>query len=468
MRAAWLILTLFAIPALAGCLQDDDRIEPTPTTTPPRQPKQGVHLQTFGNGTSLDNMTVHNALVDSEGTYYSTGYSTFEPTIGATSTGEVFTINFRGLGAGTRIIRTSDQGQTWEDVTPVLPTGMKAVPNSNDPFIYVDPFTDRVYDFDMCLILSGFCVSYSDDLGETWTTYSVAAGAALDHQSMAAAPPTGDIPMDGYESVLVYCVNRGLTTTGPWCSSSGDGGRVWTPQVPGYPTGTPQCSGLHGHVAGSAEGFFYRGNPSCSGPAVYRSMDGGLSWTEHVITGDEVGTQGHEIQVAADAAGGVYAFWIGDDERPYLAVSRDRGDTWSTPHQVGPADLESAGFPAIEAGAPGHIAFTFIATTESSEGWNGYIGVSVDALADSPSVASVRVNAVEDPLDDSNNCGQTRCGGFGDFVDITIDGEGRPWAALAHNDHQNAGIVATLMTGPSLWGNGTLSPIPAGGASEWG
>ena len=45
------------------------------------------------------------------GTYYGTGWDTFEPTIGITSSGAIFFTNYNGLGDGTHIIRSRDQGQ---------------------------------------------------------------------------------------------------------------------------------------------------------------------------------------------------------------------------------------------------------------------------------------------------------------------------------------------------------------------
>ncbi len=478
MRAFLFALALI-VPVLAGCIgfpvepDLDADASPDATLSFEQRNKTGALL------TEVETFTAEQApllerLVNATGTYYETGWSTFEPTIGSTSTGGIFTNSYAGLGSGALVLRSMDQGQSFEDVTPRLPTGMKAVPNSNDPFIYVDPFTDRVYDFDMCVILQGFCVAWSDDDGETWMQQGIAHGfaPALDHQSMAAAPDTQGLTTL-YENVLTFCVNRGTTITGAWCSSSFDGGIVWTPLVPGFPVDSIQCSGLHGHVKGSPDGTFYRGNPSCDGPAVYRSADGGQSWTEHTITtetGMVSGIGGHEVAVATDSESNVYAFWIGEDGLPYLSWSTDQATTWADPVMVGAPGVTAAGFPALEAGSAGRAAWTYIGTDvedgydgeEDDMQWSGYIGISVDLL-DNATIANVPVNHPDDPLDDEGRpCGAIRCGGFGDFVSITIDSEGRPWAALAHNPTSDAGIVGTLITGPSLRHGGDLSELPLG------
>ena len=104
--------------------------------------------------------------------------------------------------------------------------------------------------------------------------------------------------------VYVYCINTGSAAAGPQCSRSLDGGLTWDAQRPGYPVGTSQCSGLHAHLAGGHDGTIYRGNPSCDGPAVYRSVDGGSTWTEHTIT-SEIGMH-PELQHAHEIAYDVY------------------------------------------------------------------------------------------------------------------------------------------------------------------
>ncbi len=462
---------------VAGCVDvdpppaDDDTDDSTVDLGPKGPTGALINLEN-----ATQDLSLLTRLANATGTYYHIGTSTFEPTIGTTSTGGIFMTHFRGTGAGAEIRRSLDQGQTWDDATPRLPTGTKMIPNSNDPYLYVDPWTDRIYDFDMCVILQGFCVAFSDDDGDSWTLYSVATGegVALDHQSLASSPHREGQEPVGYPNILTFCVNRGSPAAGAWCSTSYDAGLSWTPLAPGYPVGTVQCSGLHGHVTGSPDGRFYRGNPSCEGPAVYRSDDGGLTWSEHTIT-TQTGVQGHEVATATDEDGNVYAFWIGDDGLPYLSWSTDLAETWAAPRMVGAPDVTAAGFPTLEAGAAGAAAWAYIGTdvedgydgVENDMEWTGYIGFSIDLL-ENATITNVPINAADDPLDEGRACGAMRCGGFGDFIDIAIDHEGRPWAAMAHNGHDNAGLVGTLATGPSLRHDGDLAPLPIGGEGIWG
>ena len=96
------------------------------------------------------------------------------------------------------------------------------------------------------------------------------------------------------------------------------------------------------------------------------------------------------------------------------------------------------------------------------------MAVLTDAFADHPLITTVVVNDPDDPLDISSDCGNIRCGGFGDFIDVEIDDEGRPWIALAHNAAGNEeAIIGTLMAGPTLYGElRPLAPLPAGGQSS--
>jgi len=309
---------------------------------------------------------------------------------------------------------------------------------------------------------------YSDDEGESWSVVTLARSILPplpeDHQSIASAPHSDAI---GYPNVMVYCINTGVQGAflgGAYCGSSFDGGLSWSGHVPGFPAGQGQCSGLHGHLVGANDGSIYRGQPSCDGPAIYRSGDGGRTWTEHTITTDRP-MRGHELAAAVDDGNNVHAFWIGDDDLPYYSNSQDQGATWSDPMMVAPPGINATGFPTIIGGADGRAAFAYIGTNGSGQ-WQGFIGAVTDAFAAQPLITTVQVNLPGDPLDDNPDCGMVRCGGFGDFIDIVIDAEGRPWAAMSHNPSGEIGIVGTFALGPALRGNLTdLPPLPLGGPS---
>jgi len=423
------------------------------------------------------NLSGFNVPYYTSGTYYGTGWDTFEPTIGITSSGAIFFTNYNGLGDGTHIIRSRDQGQTWEDVGPFnqIDDDSGQTPNSNDPYLYVDKFNDKLVKFDMHALASMF-VEYSEDEGESWSVPFPVEGyyAPQDHQSIASVPHENAI-LGGI--VYVYCINTGSPALGAQCSRSLDGGHTWDLQQIGYPTESfgNQCSGLHGHVAGGSDGSIYRGNPSCEGPAVYASHDGGYTWSEHTITtevGMQEGWHSHEVAVAVDEGGNVHATWISTDMMPWYAYSRDKGETWSSPMMVAAPVVNESGFPTIFAGDEGRIVIGYIGESHdwnesTGGGWSGYMAIMTDTFSESPLITSVAVNLPTDPLDILPDCGNIRCGGFGDFIDVEIDDEGRPWIALAHNAAGNEeAIIGTIMTGPALYGEIVQLPfLPEGGNS---
>ena len=138
--------------------------------------------------------------------------------------------------------------------------------------------------------------------------------------------------------------------------------------------------------------------------------------------------------------------------------------------------VSETGFPTIFAGSSGRVVIGYIGevndvtsnnSTVGGIGWGGYMAIMTDSFAERPLITSVAVNHPNDPLDITSDCGDVRCGGFGDFIDVEIDDWGRPWIALAHNAAGfEEAIIGTLMEGPSLYGElDYLDPLPEGGNS---
>jgi hypothetical protein len=127
MRAGvFFTLMLLATQALTGCFGEDEPANNTP--------------------------------FDTKGTYYGIGATTFEPTIGVTSTGGIHFSSYGGTGSGTMVYTSMDQGQTWNNMGPFNPVfpDVGQVPSSNDPYIYVDKWTNRLVKFDMHALTAMF------------------------------------------------------------------------------------------------------------------------------------------------------------------------------------------------------------------------------------------------------------------------------------------------------------------------
>ncbi|HYN36099.1 MAG TPA: hypothetical protein VEV82_03900 [Actinomycetota bacterium] len=74
---------------------------------------------------------------------YDIGFQTFEPTLGAAANGDLYfsTTPSSGvaLGWSASIAKSQDGGRSWKDVGPQLASGETNPPETNDPYIYVDP-----------------------------------------------------------------------------------------------------------------------------------------------------------------------------------------------------------------------------------------------------------------------------------------------------------------------------------------
>lgn len=473
-------LLLLALP-LAGCVGGPGATADLLSgSTAERLPTEAV---LHGPGGALLNATSE-GVERAVGVQRDLGFVSFEPTLGVNAEGVMFMTAF---AEGTRqptVVRSRDQGLTWEDVGPRLPTGHRNPPITGDPYVYVDPGTGRVFTSDLQLCNY---MSWSDDEGATWFTHPLPCGHPVsfdDHQTLVAAKPRA-LPTVGYDNVLYYCINRIVDAA---CATSLNGGLTWGPFIPTWPTGL-ECGNLHGHVVASAEGIVYLGNGGCDGgPQVAWSEDDGLTWSRATIS--DKPSDDHEVSLAVDEAGHVHALWISDG-LPLLASSLDGGRTWTDARMVGAPGVTASDFPAIAAGAQGRLVVAYVATAVEGgyEGktlggsgvigdpqddsgaedwadasWNAYMGlVTLDAEGNVTRIETVTANDPADPVA-RGVCGRTRCFGIGDFIHAEVAPDGRPWVAFVdvctkacvddakvqHDDPM--GFVGTLLRGPSLRG----------------
>lgn len=491
MRAPLLVL-LLTTTVLAGCL-DDASTQPVDTDPAPAVPSPGNARATLARGLE-DNAT---GLVDVDPALLPTAVSrylptsTFEPTIGSDLEGCLYVTSYRGTGTGTRIYKSCDRAGNWTDVGPDLPGGAApCFPNSNDPYVHVDRDTGRVFSSDLHALVTS-TLHFTDDKGETWTCNVLGGGlppGVHDHQTIATGTPRTLETVD-YPNLVYYCVNRVGDSV---CASSVNGGVGFGPFVTVYPGVQGRtdgvdpdtildsvCGGLHGHVETDHAGRVYLPKGQCGVVEVAVSEDDGLTWTRSVVSA-KTGIQAHEVRVAADEADNMYAFWIGADGLPYLSVSTDHGATWGRELMVGAPELTYAGRPAIYAGGEGMVAFAYVGTTHPLANEapaeeleiHAFMGAIYNALDAEPTVISATANDPSDPIDRTRPCWSVRCGGIGDFIDVTIDPEGRPWAAFAdmcrdacvdggEGPGQTVAFVGTFAEGASLRTAQRLAPLPA-------
>ena len=494
MRAKALMLVILMLTmSLAGCFGNDKEPETSLEQEILDDPRIFVTDRT---GASLEQSPIEMTFQFSD-----VGETGKEPSIGITSSGCIFFI------AMEKVMRSCDYGEAWEETQDPI----QCSPTTSDPYGWVDPITDRIFNVQMIGLETSW-ICWSDDDGQSWLGNPHDSGTTPinDHIKLASGPWTsagygvigqftsGPI----YETAVYYCYNK---LAGIFCFTSFDGGASFEAggQIVGLATTN---GGLHGAISTAPDGTVYV-TPRVETPSVIVSKDNGFTWFERTM-GEDVGTPypRKNSEISTDTASNAYHVWTGADEGVYMSRSTDSGETWEQESiRISPVEVISSVFPQTDAGDPGRIAITYLGS-ENSEMLNQsdidgnpwdcnahyapnnatyhlYITYSLNALDDEPVFHTYRVT--DDPVQVGSIClnsGDCRdIGGSNrnllDFNDLHIDREGRVYVAFADgctgdcatNNNSTAadsrdgrGSVYYLANGPSLIeAYGQMSPLIA-------
>jgi hypothetical protein len=230
-----------------------------------------------------------------------TGYGTSESSLGIASDGSVFMAPAYTAG-GNGVAVSHDEGATWQALIPKFPQG--GGHGRVQPFFYLDPATHRMF-FATNRMAGGFDLSWSDDAGKTWS-YELISTDTQDWIKIFAGPaPAGGSAPAGYATVLYTSAPSPIST----------------------PSGGIYASPDH--------------------QAIYRSLDGGATWTS--VGGSSLTLDPTKEVTAglADATTCPSTEWVifgdgvvGADGTIYIgyrmctelaiASSHDEGATWSS------------------------------------------------------------------------------------------------------------------------------------------
>lgn len=349
---------------------------------------------------------------------------------------------------------TSPSNPLWEDKSFLL-TSLRTL----DPILFTDFVTGRTFVSQLGPKTS--FLAYTDNDGgedaDTSTDYLPSQGSGInsgvDHQTVGGGPfrpgaPDNTNPL--YSHAVYYASQDAAIAQ---MALSRDGGQTFGPAVPMY--NLTQCGGLHGHikvtpntpatVANGHVGTVYLPNKGCSsdegaGQGVIVSEDEGVSFQIRTVPGSSPGSTDPSLGIDED--GKIYFAFADGDGRAKVAVSSDKGVTWSTPYDVGaPFGIRNSVFPGAVGGSSGRAAVQFLATDtagafealgEFTGVWHIYAAHTYDGGA---TWVTVRVTPENDPVQRGSICtGGLSCGAdrnLLDFNDMEVDHEGRALIAYA-------------------------------------
>jgi hypothetical protein len=453
-------------------------IAPRPTTPPPPPPPPGAPA--FVNYPAPDSCPVPpvsnpppGCLQPAPGSTTASEHGAGEPSIGVNwNTGKVF------IEAGNHTLRVTFNDAVkpataaWEDKrSPFARVSL-------DPILFTDDGhfggPNRTFESQ----LDGACstTSFTDDDANTWlpsTGCGVPAG--VDHQTLGGGRYASPAPLHPtYPHAIYYC-SQDIATA--FCARSDDGGLNFGAGIPIYtfvtvsgvdrPVAPGTCGGLHGHVRVSPDGTAYVPNEHCfdanrvTRPGFAVSTDNGLSWVVRTVPDAKGISPGSDPSVAAGANNTIYFGYVNMDGHAKIAVTRDRGLTWTKSIDVGtPFGIQNAEFAEVIAGDDNRAAFAFLGTRTAGDTqsatfpgvWHLYVAFTYDAGRTFTTVDATP----SDPVQRGciwNQGGMNPCRNLLDFNDITVDRVGRVLIGYAD------GCTGSCVTDPTQ--NATQGPATA-------
>ena len=345
---------------------------------------------------------------------------------------------------------------TFDDSCPTSPSALwenksfvTTTAQTFDPILFTDRTTGRtlVSQLEFPAGSAATASGYTDNDGDVWVPSTGAGpGSGIDHQTIGGGGPFhAPLINPAYPSAIYYCSQLPTAT----CALSLDGGTTYGPAVPVDSGGV--CGGLHGHIKVGPDGTAYLPNKGCgTGQGVIVSENNGATWQVRAVPGSTSGGsdaavgigRGDVVKEAVTNApiGRVYLGYADGDNRAVVAVSNDRGVTWSQPLDVGAVyGINNVAFPAVVAGDDDRAAIAFYGTPTAGglagpkfNGiWHLYVAHTYDG-----GQTWVTVDATpNDPM--QRGCiwlggGANICRNMLDFMGVDVDKRGR--VLVAYND----------------------------------
>src|SRR5207302_9860151 len=298
---------------------------------------------------------------------------------------------------------------------------------------------------------AGCAIDITDNDGDSFIPSDGVIPSDIDHETIGGGPYHSPLTGTVYPNAIYYA-SQSVAEARAFRSDNG-GFLFSQAAAPMYTTA--DCGGLHGHIkVAPNDGTVYVPNNACGGTAdpightdgmqaAIVSENNGITWSVRPIPGSTTKSDDDSsIGVATD--GTIYEGMQSADGHPRIAVSHDKGLTWSAPFDVGALVVNggpvlNTTFPAVVAGDPNRAAFAFFG---SETGGNNYHCGNGEDCSPDPPFAGVWYLYVAttldggqtwttqnitpgDPIQRGGICGGGTCRNLLDFFDATIDKEGR-------------------------------------------
>ncbi|MCK9878157.1 glycoside hydrolase [Frankia sp. Ag45/Mut15] len=309
---------------------------------------------------------------------YPTGFKDVSPSIQISRTGALFIARATG-----GVLRSIDNGRHWTSVpVPDLANGDSHSVGVHG-FVHIDARTDRIYYLTSmaaasCGGTSGSVVSWSDNLGATWTGRTIACDTYDWGKIVTGPAPRGNL----YPSAI-YFLGVGIHLVGGqrFVYRSLDGGATFQ-RMDRIASATTE--GGIGVTASDGTIYFDYPEFTLFDPTRFQnttypwipenncrqmiavSQDYGVTWRQQPVPGSlACGELSGAQRVAVDRAGTVYSVWVDDtDTQVHMSLSRDHARTWTAPINVmAPGTTFSLATANIVAGEAGHIAIAGLQMT---------------------------------------------------------------------------------------------------------
>ncbi len=364
----------------------------------------------------------------------------------------------------------------------------KTAPNTSnttlDPILFTDRYTGRTF----ASQLAGACsrAAYTDTAapfndGDQWVpSQGCGVPAGIDHQTLGGGPLAAPLTRDPngalYPDGVYYCSQSGTNEAS--CAISLNGGLSFGPAVPIY---TINCFGIHGHVKVAPDGTAYVPNSDCSSGVMGTSRQGlvfsednGTTWSAPQFIPDSNPAPGIvDPSIGIGADGTIYYGYANSNGAPSIAVGHkvNHQIVWTSNQDVGAVlGIRNSTFPEVGGGDADRAAYAFLGTTtggyyqdpENFDGvWHLYVATTYDGGATWITV-DVTPN---DPVQRGSICnsGTVICGrtpddrNLLDFMDITVDRQGRVQVAYPDGCITAACIAGVDRSGPQGTPDGKLN-----------